>query len=785
MISNYFKIALRNLLCNKGFSAINIAGLAIGMASAILILLWIQNEVSYDRFHKNAPNLYEAFNRGISNGKLVCWDGTPNILGPTLKLEHPEIAEMTRTSYRWFVTAAGENKFSTKCMYTDPSFLYMFSFPMVKGNAATALNSIYNIVVTEKMARKMFGSTDVLGKIIKIDNDNFTVSGVLQDLPTNTQFDFEYLLPWSYQAKLNGGDEPQWGYNSYNTYVQLKPNTKLASVNANIMNVSKKHSNGEIKEEVFLHPANKWHLYSNFENGKVAGGRITIVFTFGIIAAFILLIACINFMNLSTARSEKRAKEVGIRKVVGAGKGSLVGQFLGESVLIAFIAGIVALLLVQVSLDWFNTLAGKQLRVPYNSPWFWLAGSVFVLITGALAGSYPAFFLSSFKPVIVLKGSFKKVNAAVNPRKALVVLQFSFAIILIVATIIVVQQMKYAQARETGYERGQLMYHYLTGDLGKHFPQVKQELLAKGIATSVTKTLSPLTQVWSTSWDILWEGKDPNDKTDFDILSADEGLAKTTGLTIIEGRDMDITQFPTDSTAILLNESAIKVMQYTNPVGRLVKDGGISWHIVGVIKDFIIRSPYDSIHPMIVYGGRSSFNVINMKLNTANKTADNIKAAEKIFKAYNPQYPFEYHFADQDYATKFDDTERTAQLIGVFASLTIFISCLGLFGLAAYMAESRLKEIGVRKVLGASIGSIVTLLSKDFLQLVIVSLLIASPVAWFFMSKWLADYPYHVQMKWWVFGIAGLLAIVVSLVTVSFQAIKAAMANPVKSLRSE
>ena len=365
------------------------------------------------------------------------------------------------------------------------------------------------------------------------------------------------------------------------------------------------------------------------------------------------------------------------------------------------------------------------------------------------------------------------------------VLQFSFAIILIIATIIVVQQMKYAQAREVGYERGQLMYHYLTGDLGQKFPQVKQELLSKGIATSVTKTLSPLTEVWSTTWDILWEGKDPTDKTEFEILSADEGLVKTAGLKIIEGRDMDITQFPTDSTAILLNESAVKAMHYKNPVGRLIKDGGINWHIAGVIKDFIIRSPYETIHPMIIYGSRSSFNVINMKLNPAHNTADNIKAAEKIFKAYNPQYPFEYHFADEDYARKFNETERTAQLIGVFASLTIFISCLGLFGLAAYMAENRIKEIGVRKVLGASVGSIATLLSKDFLQLVIVSLLIATPVAWYFMSKWLQDFSYHIEMKWWVFGLAGLMAIIVSLITVSFQAIKAAMANPVKSLRSE
>jgi len=785
MIKNYFKIAFRNLLRSKGFSALNIAGLAIGMASAILILLWMQNEISYDRFHKNGPYLYEAWNRGISNNKLECWESTPNMLGPTLKLEQPEIANVARISYRWFVTAAGEKKLSTKCMYADPSFLQMFSFPMLKGDDKTALNSIYDIVVTEKMANKMFGSTDVLGKIIKIDKDNFTVSGILKDLPTNTAFDFEYILPWSYQTKLNNGDDAQWGNNSYNTFVQLKPNTNLAAVNAKIMNVSKIHSNGEVKEEIFLHPISKWHLYSNFENGKVVGGRIAIVITFGIIAAFILLIACINFMNLSTARSEKRAKEVGIRKVVGAGKGALVGQFLGESMLIALISGVLALILVQLSIDAFDRLAGKQLAIPYSSVYFWIAGFLFVMFTGALAGSYPAFFLSSFKPVVVLKGSFKRANALINPRKVLVVLQFSFAIILIVSTIIVTQQMRYAQARETGYERGQLAYHYLTGDLGRKYPLVKKELLAAGIASSVTQTLSPLTESWSNSWGILWEGKASGDKTEFDILSEDEGLVKTAGLKIIDGRDMDVAQFPTDSTAVILNESAVKAMHFTNPLGKMIKDGDISWHVVGVIKDFIIRSPYEYTHPMVIYGSKSSFNVINMKLNAANSTADNIKAAEKIFKTYNPQYPFEYHFANDDYARKFDDTQRTASIIGIFAALTIFISCLGLFGLAAYMAESRIKEIGVRKVLGASVRSIATLLSKDFLQLVIVSLLIATPIAWFLMNLWLNDYPYHTPLKWWVFAMAGMMAVFVSVITVSFQAIKAAMANPVKSLRRE
>ena len=785
MIKNYFKIAFRNLLRNKGFSALNIAGLAIGMASAILILLWMQNEISYDRFHKNDAYLYQAWNRGIASNKLECWESTPNILGPTLKLEQPEIANIARADYRWFVTSVGEKKLSTKCMYADPSFLQMFSFPMIKGDDKTALNSVYDMVVTEKMAIKMFGNTEVLGKIIKIDQDNFTVSGVLKDLPTNTAFDFEYILPWSYLAKLNGGDEPRWGDNSYYTFVQLQPTANLAAVNAKIANISRKHTNGEIKEEIFLHPISKWHLYSNFENGKVVGGRIAIVITFGIIAAFILLIACINFMNLSTARSEKRAKEVGIRKVVGAGKGALVGQFLGESMLIALISGVLALILVQLSIDSFDGLAGKQLAIPYSSVYFWITGLLFVLFTGALAGSYPAFFLSSFKPVVVLKGSFKRTNALISPRKVLVVLQFSFAIILIVSTIIVTQQMKYAQARETGYERGQLAYHYLTGDLGKKYPLVKKELLAAGIAVSVTKTYSPLTQAWSNRWDPVWEGKAPADKTVFDVFSEDDGLVKTAGLKIIHGRDMDLTQFPTDSTAIILNEAAVKAMNFKNPVGQIISLEDTKWHVTGVVKDFIIRSPYEATYPMVIFGSKYGGNVINLKLNAANSTADNIKAAEKIFKTYNPQYPFEYHFANDDYARKFDDTQRTASIIGIFAALTIFISCLGLFGLAAYMAESRIKEIGVRKVLGASVRSITTLLSKDFLQLVIVSLIIATPIAWFLMNLWLNDYPYHTPLKWWVFAMAGIMAVFVSVITVSFQAIKAAMANPVKSLRSE
>jgi len=599
MFKNFLKIAYRNLLRNKGFSAINIAGLTVGMASALLILLWIQNEVSYDKFHKNKDYLYEAWNRGTFNNKLQCWHSTPKILGPTLKQEYPEIADVARTNNQWFVTTVGLKQISCSGLFADPSFLKMFSFPVLQGNAETALNSVSNVVITQKMAIKMFGTEDAIGKILKIDKTNFTVSGILKDLPTNTRFTFEFIMPWAYMTKL-GWDDNYWGNNSVNTYVELKPNATAILVDSKIKNVTKTHSNGNEQQEVFLHPITKWHLYSNFENGKVVGGRIAIVVTFSIIALFILLIACINFMNLSTARSEKRAKEVGIRKVVGAGKRSLIAQFLGESVLIALISGILSLLLVQLCLPWFDTLAAKELDIPYSNLSFWLVSVLFIVGTGALAGSYPALFLSSFKPVVVLKGSFKRSNAVINPRKVLVVLQFTFAIVLIVSTIIVTQQMKYAQDRDTGYERGQLLYHFLTGDLEKKFTLVKNELLTSGAAVSVTKTSSPLTEGWSDTWGFEWEGKASDDKTDFDIFSEDEGLVKTAGLTIVKGRDMDLASYPTDSLAIVLNESAAIAMNFKDPIGQLIKDDGQKWHVVGVIKDFLLRSPYEPTRPMVI-----------------------------------------------------------------------------------------------------------------------------------------------------------------------------------------
>ncbi|WP_121355030.1 ABC transporter permease [Flavisolibacter nicotianae] len=787
MFRNYFKIAVRNLLRHKGFSFINISGLAVGMASAVLIILWILSEVHYDDFHEKKARIYQVWNKATFSGKLQCWNTTPKVLAKYVQQDVPEIEQATRAEWpNNYLLTYLEKRLKSQGNIVDSNFLQVFSFPLLQGNPKSVLMDMHSMVVTETLAKKLFGDDNPVGKIVKLDNkENFTVTGVLKDIPTNTRFKFEFLLPWSY-LRRNGNDDEYWGNNSVSNFVLLKENATIDAANNKIKKIKVRYDKTEDPSwEMFLYPMSRWRLYGNFTNGVEEGGRITFVQLFGIIAAFILLIACINFMNLSTARSEKRAREVGIRKVVGARKGALVVQFIGESILLSLIAGVIALLLVQVSLPGFNSLTDKKLSIPYGSWEFWLASLAFVLLTGLVAGSYPAFFLSSFRPVKVLKGTIKTTNAFITPRKVLVVLQFTFAIILIICTIIVKQQIDYARDRETGYNKNNLVYHFLDGDLDKNYQLVKTELLSSGIATSVTKTSAPLTQGWSDSWGFQWEGKDPNDKTDFDRFCSDEGLAKTAGLQFVAGRDFNLQQFPTDSTGIIINESAAKVMNFKDPLGQIVKDNGIDWHIVGVIKDFILQSPFYPTKPMVIEGSKGFFNCIHIKLNEARSTADNLAKAEAIFKKYNPEFPFIYKFVDEEYAKKFDNEKRTATLAALFAALTIFISCLGLFGLAAYMAENRVKEIGIRKVLGASVGGITTLPSKDFLKLVIVSILIASPIAWWAMYKWLQDYPYRVEIRWWVFVAAGLTSILIAIGTVSYQSVRAAIANPVKNLRSE
>lgn len=789
MIKNYFRTAWRNLLKNKAFSFINIAGLAIGMASATLIFLWIQNQLSFDRFHKKIDRIYVANNRDQFNGRIWAWATTPKILGPTLKQEYPDVEDFARANNCTFFLTFGEKQLQSEGVFTDPGFLNIFSFRLKEGNIHEALSSNNRIVLTEKLAKKLFGDADALGKIVRIDStDNMVVSGILEDLPNNTLFKCEYLLPWSYMKKL-GWDDDYWGNNSIRTFLLLKPGTKQEIFDKKIRNITIRHSSSAgdpSTTEVFTQRFGDSWLYSKPVNGYYTGGRIEGVRLFIVIAAFILLIACINFMNLSTARSEKRAREVGIRKVVGAPRSKLIIQFISESVLLAAISGVIAMVLVQASLPWYNQLVGRDLYLNFSNISFWTTTLLFILFTGILAGSYPAFFLSSFKPVKVLKGTFRSAQATVNPRKVLVVVQFTFAITLIICTIIVKHQINYGLTRDSGYSRDQLVYSFLQGDISKNYSLIRNELLSSGAAISVTKTMSPITQRYSDGWGFEWPGSTEKDKKiDFIRMSTDAGFIKTMGITLVQGRDIDIFTYPTDSTAMLLNETAVKVMRLKNPLGQIVKCDGANWNIVGIIKDFVFESPYAKINPLVVQGPHSWFNVIHYKLNPARSTAENLKLAGAIFKKYNPEYPFLYNFADDSYAAKFKEEQQTGTLATLFAGLTIFISCLGLFGLATFMAENRIKEIGIRKVLGASVFSITSLLSIDFLKLVMISFLIASPIAWYTMNQWLKNYEYRIHIEWWVFIMACLLSATIAIITIGFQSIKAATSNPVKSLRTE
>ncbi|MGM9507712.1 ABC transporter permease [Larkinella sp. GY13] len=793
MLSNHFKIAFRNLMGGKSFSIINIGGLAVGMAGAALIALWLQNEISFDKFHEHKDRLYQVYGlTGNVGGEPVAIPVTSQPLAPTLQQNYPEVEAVTRVKdVDQFLIRVDDNRFTgIPGAFADPSFLQLFSFPLVEGSKNEQLTTISSIVITEKLARKLFGTTDVLHKTIRLDSvDHFVVTGVLKDLPPNTRFTFEYLLPWDYLKKLGSGwSNESWLSNNTPTYVLLKPNTNPAAFTAKIKDLTQRYSGRRDVWTHFLFPLNQWHLYAEFENGKPVGGRIETVRVFGLIAAFILLIACINFMNLSTARSEKRAKEIGVRKVAGAGRGSLIGQFITEAFLTACLAGAVALLLVMLALPSFDMLIGTQLSIPYQQYSFWLWTFGFVVITSLLAGSYPAFYLSSFQPIGIFTKQFKKSQLGLSPRKVLVVLQFTFAIVLVIATMIVRDQIIYGQERDKGYANTDLIHVNFVGDIEKNYAPIKQELLRSGAAVSVTKTMTDLTNDGWRSWGLRWPGENPKDtNTAITIFSSDADLVRTAGMTLVEGRDIDSYQYPADSFSVVLNETAVKLMGFKNPIGQTLsnRDQKRSWRVVGVVRDYIVGSPYNPIPPVVIQGPGAWFNTMHIKFNPANSTAENLAKAEDAFKKYNPAYPFDYQFVDQEYAQKFENEQRTKTLAGLFAALAIFISCLGLFGLTSFTVEQSRKEIGIRKVLGATVSQIVTFLSRDFLKLVLMAFLIATPITWYVMSQWLQDYAYRIRISGWIFAAAGLLALVIALLTVSFHTVKAALMNPVKSLRSE
>ena len=786
MFKNYIRVAFRNLLRNKVFSFINISGLVLGMASAMLILLWIQYEVSYDRFHHHPERLFEVWTNNVVEGKIESNINTPELMGPAIAGDIPEAEAVARFGGGGMLLFTyGEKQINGKGNWVDPAFLKMFNFPLVEGDINTLLNDPLSIVLTQQLAHKLFGNVSALGKPLRVGTDEtFTVTGVLKDLPGNSMFDFDYLNS-SMLRQSRGFTDKDWTNISPRTFVLLKPNTSSALVNNKLKGMISAYSNKRSSTEAFLYPVSQEYLYGKFENGVPVGGRITKIRTFALIAGLILLIACINFMNLSTARSEKRAKEVGIRKVAGANKEALIGQFLGESLLMAFIAGVLAILTVILVLPSFNLLIDKDLIFHFDRLEWWLAIVGFILLTSFLAGSYPALFLSRFKPVQVLKGSFKNVHALVTPRKVLVVLQFSFAIGLIICTVIIWQQLKYGQDREVGYERKDLVYTFMKGDVGKNYQLIKDDLLNYGFASAVTKTQNPITQIWSTGLSMQWKGKPENEKVMVKRYVADGDMVRTFGMQLVQGRDIDVKNYPTDSTACLINEAAVKVMGFADPIGETIFDDPVNWHVVGVVKDFISESPYQAIKPFMVKGPKEGMGVLHIKLSNKYTTAEALAGVAAVFKKHNPQYPFESFFVDEQYARKFGEQQFMTRLIGLFSGLAILIACLGLLGLAMYMAENRRKEIGVRKVMGASVVSITGLLTMDFMKLVIIAILIASPTAWYFMGQWLDNYNYRISISWWVFVLAGMGAVTIAFLTISIQTIRAANTHPIRSLRIE
>lgn len=797
MINTYIKIAWRNLLKNKAFSAINILGLAIGMAGALLIALWLQNMLGMDRFHEKGDRLYIMSNRDEYQGEKSAWTFTPKILGLSMATDFPDIEAFTRYDEgNQFLTTFQDKKLIANTVFVDPGFFNMFSLPLLQGSNNIRFDNPKGLVLTESYAKALFGNEDPIGKSVKIDSVNqVTVQAILKDLPSNSSFKFDILLPFAY-AKTIGYVDENWGNNSLRTYILLKKGISLSDFNTKIRTYSRDHINAANKAEgnksakytgeIFAFPFQDSFLYNNGKGGNYTSGRIDIVKLFVWIGIFILLVASINFMNLSTARSERRAKEVGVRKVIGANKLGLMAQFLTESILISVIGMLVAIILVFIALPFFNELVGKQLNLSLLNFGTWLFLIGFALLTGIFAGIYPAFFLSSFQPIKTLKGKFISKTKGLNVRSVLVVIQFSLAIVLIISTVVVTKQIQYTKQRERGYNENGLLYTSLKGDMEKNYKLIRDELLASNAVISVSKNMSPVTEIYSNGWGYTSGTPTEEDKRiSYNRFSTDADAVKNLGLKLVQGRDIDIYKFKTDSNSLVLNESAVKSLHLKDPINSIVEGDGTKWTVVGVVKDFIMGSPFGNNVPMIIFGPRTWFTTIHYRLNTNNNISDNLKTIESIFKKFNPDYPFEYQFIDKTYEEKFKETKAIGTLSMVFAGLTIFISCLGLLALIAYMAETRMKEIAVRKVLGASVTQVTSLLSVDFIKLVIVAILIASPIAWWAMDKWLQDYSYRIQIQWHYFVFAGLVAILISMATISYQAIKAALSNPVDSLRDE
>ncbi len=781
----------RSLLKNRGYSFLNIGGLAIGIACASLIFLWVEDELDYNSVNLKKDNLYFVMENQKYDTYVFTEGSTPGLLGPTMKAELPGVANTCRISEGMtsFLFAYGNKSMFSAGQYADPSIFSMFTLPFVEGKASTAFSQLRSIVITQRTAIKVFGTDkNVIGKSIRVDNkQNYTVSGVLKDLPPNATLQFEWLMP--YQIYYDQYTYlKSWGNQSTGTYVELKPGVKPETINKQLYNYIQKREPKALGR-AFLFAMNDWHLYGDFKDGKqTGGGQIEYVRLFTLIAWIILLIACINFMNLATARSEKRAREVGVRKVLGAGKKLLVGQFISEALFMAFIAAVFAVLAVAIALPAFNLLVQKQLTIGLDKPLHIIALLLITLISGLLAGSYPSLYLSSFNPVRVLKGLKMKDSSAAMIRKGLVVLQFTVSIVLIIGTVIIYQQIQHIKSRQLGFNKNNLVEMGLQGDMTKNYYVIKQDLLNTGYVSNVALSDHSIIYGGNNTDGMTWEGKPAGSKVLISQRYVTPEFMETSGLKIVEGRNLTMTDTGGKPIRMVVTQTMEKLMGKGSAIGKMMHYEGDTTQavIVGVVNDYVYGDMYGKPDPVMFFASSpQNTNTMYVRINRQKDIEKALAAMQAVLKKDNPAYPFDYRFVDDQFNQMFFNEMLISKLSRVFASLAIIISCLGLFGLAAYTAERRTKEIGIRKVLGADVAGLAQVLSKDFLQLVLLSCLIAFPVAWWVMFNWLKNYQYHITISWWVFLIAGFAAIVIAVATVSFQSIKAALANPVKSLRSE
>ncbi|HTE01885.1 MAG TPA: ABC transporter permease [Mucilaginibacter sp.] len=790
MLKNYFKTAWRNIIRGKGYSALNIFGLATGMAVALIIGLWVYNQFSFDKFLPDYGQLYQVRRNFYGNGDTLNYGGTSLKLADAIRNQIPEIAAVAETdgggSHGLMVA---NKKLYMKGNHVAGDFLTMFQFTLLRGQAKNVLSDPYSIVLTESTAKALFGNEDPLNKTVRYDNkSNLKVTGVLKDIPANSSLQFSFLVPFSYLESTNDfvklARSKGFGWTNFMTFVKLKPGITYAQVAPKIRDLQKteKDNSMSMTTNIVLDPLTNWHLYDNFDGGKPVAGFIEYVRIFSVIGILVLLIACINFINLTTARSEKRAKEVGVRKAIGSGRKELIFQFLSESVLLTFIAFIFSILFVLLALPAFNTLTGSIIQIPFTNAAFWAITLGCVLLTALAAGSRPAFYLSSFNPVKVLKSNINVGKGATLPRKILVVLQFSCSIALIISTFIIYQQVQHAKDRPSGYDKTRLMMTDMNEDMTRNYTAIMNEMRQKGIADMITTASSNVTTGGNHRDVDAWSGKKPGESVNMGYIHVSDDYFKTLGMGMKEGRNFSGNS---DTLNVVFNEAAVKLLRLKDPINQVITYIDTRMKIIGVAKDALMASPFAPADPTIFMYEAKPQNVMMYRLSAGVKTQDAITQLTAIFNKYNPAYPFTYAFADDSYAAKFNLEVLIGKLAGIFAALAIFISCLGLFGLAAYMAEQRTKEIGVRKVLGASVPQLWMLLSKDFILLVLISCFIASPVALYFLTGWLQKYDYRITISPFVFVMAGIAAMVITIITISFQSIKAAIANPVKSLRSE